>query len=129
MRVLIDTQSLIWYVDQDQLLSRVAHAAITNPKNILLVSAATPWEIAIKVSIKKLSLSLPYRMWVNKALTSLRAKLLPIELDYTERHLSLAFHHRDPFDRMIAAQALVEGIPVVSSDAIFDTYGVQRLWN
>ena len=65
MRLLIDSHSLIWYVDQDHLLSPAAHASITDPNNDLLLSAATIWEIAIKVGLKKLSLSMPYREWMN----------------------------------------------------------------
>lgn len=63
MRLLIDSQSLIWYVDQDHLLTPAAHAGITDPNNDLLLSAATVWEIAIKVGLKKLSLSMPYKQW------------------------------------------------------------------
>jgi hypothetical protein len=68
MRHLIDSQSLMWYVDQDHLLSPTAHAAITDPANELLLSAATIWEIAIKVGLKKLALSLPYRQWMYQAM-------------------------------------------------------------
>ena len=68
MRVLIDTQSVIWYVDQDQLLSPTAHAAITDPANDLLLSAASVWEVAIKAGLGKLTLSLPYRQWMTKAI-------------------------------------------------------------
>ena len=71
MKHLIDSQSLIWYVDQDHLLSATARAAITDPNNDLLLSAATIWEVAIKVALKKLSLSMPYRQWMNKAIADL----------------------------------------------------------
>lgn len=129
MRVLIDTHSLIWYVDRDHLLTRVAHAAISDPNNILLVSIASVWEIAIKVANGKLPLSLPYREWIDKAIADLALALLPITLDHAERQVGLPFHHRDPFDRLLASQALVENISLVSGDAIFDAYGVGRIWN
>jgi PIN domain nuclease of toxin-antitoxin system len=77
MRLLIDSQSLIWYVDQDHLLTPVAHAGITDPNNDLLLSAATIWEIAIKVGLKKLSLSMPYKQWITKAMTDLDMIVLP----------------------------------------------------
>jgi PIN domain nuclease of toxin-antitoxin system len=78
MRLLIDLQSLIWYVDQDHLLSSAAHAAMTDPNNDLLLSAATIWEIAIKVGLKKLSLSMPYKEWITKAIADLGMTVLPI---------------------------------------------------
>jgi PIN domain nuclease of toxin-antitoxin system len=128
MRLLIDAQSLIWYVDQDHLLSPVAHAAITDPANDLLLSAATIWEIAIKISLKKLALSLPYGQWMTKAVADLGLSVLPITVEYADKQTSLTWHHRDPFDRLLVAQALVDNVPVVSADAILDAYGVTRIW-
>ncbi len=128
MRLLLDTHALIWYVDQDQLLSQDAHAAITNSVNDLLLSAATIWEIAIKVGLKKLSLSMPYRQWMNKAIADLGLTVLPITVDYADAQSRLPARHGDPFDRLLAAQAKVEDVPIVSSDAVFDNYGVSRIW-
>src|SRR5688500_9924461 len=108
MRHLIDSQSLIWYVDQDHLLSATAHPAITEPGNELLVSAATLWEIAIKVGLKKLPLSMPYLRWMTQAITGLGLVVLPITVEYADVQASLPRHHGDPFDRLIVAQALVE---------------------
>ncbi len=115
-------------MDQDSLLSRPSHAAIADPVNELLVSAATVWEIAIKLGLGKLSLSMPYRLWMNQALAGLQASLLPITVDYAERQAELPSHHRDPFDRLLIAQALVEEVPVVSADTTFEQYGVVRIW-
>ena len=84
MRLLLDTQAIIWYVDQDQMLSAAAHAAITDPQNDLLLSAATIWEIAIKVGIGKLALSLPYRQWMQKAIADLGLSLLPVTVKYAD---------------------------------------------
>jgi PIN domain nuclease of toxin-antitoxin system len=128
MRVLLDTHAVLWWVDQDSLLSRPSHAAIADPANELLVSAATIWEIAIKLGLGKLSLSMPYREWMNQALTGLQASLLPITVDYAERQAELPTHHRDPFDRLLIAQALVEDVPVVSAETTFERYGVIRIW-
>jgi PIN domain nuclease of toxin-antitoxin system len=128
MKVLIDTHSLIWYVDQDQLLSRIAHAAITDPANDLLFSAGSLWEIAIKVGLNRLSLSLPYRRWMDKAIIDLDLGILPITLQHADAQASLPHHHRDPFDRLLVAQSLVEGVPVVSADAQLDSYGITRVW-
>jgi PIN domain nuclease of toxin-antitoxin system len=128
VRLLVDSQSLIWYVDKDHFLTPAAHAAITDPDNDLLLSAATIWEIAIKVGLGKLSLSLPYRDWMERAIADLGLAVLPITVAVADVQASLPWHHRDPFDRLIVAQALVEGVPVVSSDAIFDQYGIVRVW-
>ncbi len=128
MRHLIDTQAVIWYVDQDHLLSPAAHAAITDPANDLLLSAASVWEMAIKVGLGKLTLSLPYRQWMNKAIADLGLAILPITVDYADVQSGLPRHHGDPFDRLIVAQAIVEGIPIISSDAQLDAYGINRIW-
>jgi PIN domain nuclease of toxin-antitoxin system len=128
MRVLLDTHAVIWWVDQDSLLSRASHAAIADPANQLLVSAATVWEIAIKLGLAKLSLSMPYRQWMNQALADLQAALLPITVEYAEVQAGLPYHHRDPFDRLLIAQALVEKVPVIGADATFEQYGVARIW-
>lgn len=128
MRHLIDSQSLIWYVDQDHLLTAAAHAAITDPANDLVLSAATIWEIGIKVGLNKLSLSLPYRQWMDEAIADLGLAVLPITVEYADVQAGLPTHHRDPFDRLLVAQALTDGIPLVSADAIFDQYGVHRIW-
>jgi PIN domain nuclease of toxin-antitoxin system len=128
MRHLIDTQAVIWYVDQDHLLTRAAHAAITDPANDLLLSAATVWEITIKVGLGKLTLSLPYRQWMAKAIPDLSLAILPITVDYADVQAGLTRHHGDPFDRLIVAQAIVEGIPIISSDPQLDAYGITRIW-
>jgi PIN domain nuclease of toxin-antitoxin system len=128
MRLLLDAHALLWYVDQDHLLSPPAHAAITAPSNQLLLGAGTIWEIAIKVALGKLTLSLPFRQWVSKATADLGLTVLPITVKYADAQIALPFHHRDPFDRILAAQAQVEKISIVSGDRVFDQYGVTRLW-
>jgi PIN domain nuclease of toxin-antitoxin system len=129
MRVLLDSHALLWAADDPAKLPAPAMGVMQDLENDLLISAATIWEIAIKVALGKLPLSLPYRRWVDRAIFDQKLSILAISLDHAERQVGLPFHHRDPVDRMIAAQALVEGIPLVSADAIFDAYGVPRLWN
>ena len=128
MRVLLDSHTLLWAVDAPVNLSPTALATLQDASNDLLVSAATLWEVAIKVSLGKLTLSQPYRTWMNQALTDLGASILPITVEYADAQAALPYHHRDPFDRLLVAQALVEGIPVVSVDSQLDLYGVNRLW-
>ncbi|HEX3068899.1 MAG TPA: type II toxin-antitoxin system VapC family toxin [Thermoanaerobaculia bacterium] len=102
--------------------------AIANPLNELLVSAATVREIAIKLSIGKLSLSMPYREWMEQALLGLQASILPITVEYAGKQAELPKLHRDPFDRLLIAQALVEDVSVISADSSFEQYGVTRIW-
>lgn len=128
MRFLVDSQCLIWYVDQDHLLSAKAHTTITDPANDLLASAASIWEIAIKSGLGKLKLSAAYRDWMNRAIADLGLSILPITVEYAAMQATLPHHHRDPFDRMLAAQALTENIAIVSNDSGLDLYGVSRVW-
>ncbi len=128
MRLLIDSHALIWAVDDPNRLTAISSSALQNPRNQLIVSAATIWEVAIKVGTGKLKLSGPYRPWITKAIFDLGATILPITIDYADFQAGLPFHHRDPFDRLLIAQSIVESIPVVSGDALFDAYGITRIW-
>jgi PIN domain nuclease of toxin-antitoxin system len=126
---LLDTHTLIWSQDDPNKLGATAATVLRDPKNALMVGVIVYWEISLKVAVGKLRLSKPFREWVDTAIADLGLGILPVTLDQIEKQLSLPFHHRDPFDRLLASQALVEGIPLVSSDAIFDAYGVNRVWN
>jgi len=128
MDVLLDSHSLIWGLDDPAKLSPTAAAALQDPDNTLHLSVATVWEIAIKVGKRRLPLSLPFRLWIDNAIAYFDLRIIQIDLDHAERQVALSFHHRDPFDRLIAVQALVEGIPLVSADPIFDANGVNRIW-
>ncbi len=119
MRLLLDTHAVIWWVDQDHLLSAPAHKSITDSSNDLSVSAATIWEIAIKVGLGQ---------WMEQAIDELEAVVLPITVVYADTQANLPGHHRDPFDRLLLAQAISEQIPIVSNESIFDSYGVDRIW-
>lgn len=111
MRLLLDTHTVLWAVDEPSRLSPQAVLALEDPANELFVSAATIWEIAIKVGLKKLSLSMPYRDWMNKAITDLGLMLPPISVEYADVQAGLPRHHGDPFDRLLAAQATVDNTP------------------
>src|SRR5690242_11977389 len=118
MRLLVDTNALLWAVDQPANLATAAAVALQDPGNELLARAGTVWEIAIKVALKKLGLSLPYRQWIDRAVADLGMSILPITSAYADAQVGLPMHHRDPFDRLIVAQALVEKLPIVSSDVV-----------
>jgi PIN domain nuclease of toxin-antitoxin system len=128
MRLLLDSHALIWYVDADHLVSRAAYDAISDRSIELLLSAATIWEISIKVGLQKLTLSKPYSDWMDKAVSDLGLNILPIKVGHANALLALENIHRDPFDRLMAAQSLVESVSIVSNDRVFDRYGVKRLW-
>ncbi|MBI1900309.1 MAG: type II toxin-antitoxin system VapC family toxin [Planctomycetia bacterium] len=127
MRLLLDSHALLWAVDEPSKLGPQAAAALANKANIVLVSAATVWELAIKCGRGKLTLAMPYRQWMTKAISDLGASLLPITVEYADVQATLPDHHRDPFDRLLAAQAQVENVPIVTHDAVFDQYGVSRV--
>jgi PIN domain nuclease of toxin-antitoxin system len=126
MTILIDTHVLIWFLQGSPQLGATARALIQDPANVVLVSVATCWEIAIKAATGKLRFAEPVGDLLRRELPKNKMDLLPITLDHATAVESLPLHHRDPFDRLLAAQALAEGIPLVSSDAAFDAYGVDR---
>lgn len=128
MRVLLDTHTLLWFTLGDSSLTVTARAAIEDPANEKLVSPASYWEIAIKINAGKYRLNEDYFTFMRKAIFGNGFRVLAIELTHTAFLTTLPFHHRDPFDRLLIAQALVEQMPLVSGDAMFDPYGVQRIW-
>ncbi len=128
MRALLDTHSFLWYSTDDPALSSRADQLIEDPANEILLSVASLWEIAIKVSIGKLVLTRSFEEAVLAQMSRNGIRLLEIEVRHVLEILRLPHHHRDPFDRLIAAQARVEDIPVIGVDAILDSYGVQRIW-
>ena len=128
MRVLLDTHTLFWSVEEPVKVSAAAMAVLQDPANDRLLSAATIWELAIKVGLGKLKLSMPYRQWIEKAITDLLLEMVPITVEYAERVALLPPYHKDPFDRLIIAQALVDEVPVSGTDVVFDSYGVTRVW-
>jgi PIN domain nuclease of toxin-antitoxin system len=130
MRLLLDPHALLWYTLNDPRLSVTALALILNPANEILISPASYWEPAIKVSIGKLMLHQPYEDFLDVCLNRYGFVILPIEPAHTGRLIALPFpaNHRDPFDRLLVAQALVEQVPLISANVVLDAYGVQRIW-
>ena len=128
MSLLLDTCALLWFLSNDPRLSAAARAAIEEPSNVRWVSPASLFEIAIKVRIGKLMLAAPFASIFPAKLSAADIHLLPLESHHIEPLTTLPRHHKDPFDRLIAATALVEGLTLVSADQVFDAYGVTRLW-
>ncbi len=125
---MLDTHAFLWFVTADARLSVAAKELIGDPANEILISPASYWETAIKVSVGKYPLSVPYEAFITQAIDGNDFKILPIEPRHTANLVSMPFHHRDPFDRLLIAQAQVENVSVVSSDAILDSYGIVRIW-
>ncbi|MGB7202581.1 MAG: type II toxin-antitoxin system VapC family toxin [Pyrinomonadaceae bacterium] len=126
MRFLIDTHVLIWHFEDDAQLTLERSAFIDDPDNEPLVSFASLWEIAIKQSLDKLKLSSSLDNIVG-AIEESTTSLLPIDSRHLIRVAELQFHRKDPFDRLIIAQALAENIPIITSDPHFAAYGVALL--
>jgi PIN domain nuclease of toxin-antitoxin system len=128
VRHLLDTHAMYWYIEGDPQLSATAQTLIQDASNEILISPASYWEIAIKISVGKWKLNRTYDEFMDIALNKYGFHVLPILPTHTASVIGLPFHHRDPFDRLLVAQALVENIPIVSNDAALDAYGIKRLW-
>ncbi len=127
---LLDTHTFLWMADSSDRLGSNALSLILDPNNELILSIASVWEIAIKVSLtnSKLYLPEPFDVFIPNQLALKSLRLLNFKIAHTNIVATLPFHHRDPFDRMLIAQAMVEGVPIISVDSLFDTYSVTRLW-
>lgn len=128
MKVLLDTHVFLWYALGDNHLSSPARALIDDPANDKFVSPATYWELAIKISVGKYRLHQPYEDFLRDNIDGNGFVILPIHWRHTARLTNMAYHHRDPFDRPLIAQALAESMAIVSADPVLDPYGIQRLW-
>lgn len=128
MRLLLDTQAFLWAIFDQPRFSAKARRVFKDPANELLLSLASSWEIAIKVSIGKLALKQPLARFIPAELQANRIGQLDISFRHVARVAELPFHHRDPFDRLIIAQAQEERLPVVTADPIFARYKIKRVW-
>ncbi len=128
MNILLDTHAFLWFIAGSNELSDKARELIEDENNRVFLSAASLWEMAIKVSLEKLTLSEPFETLIPEQLALNGMEILGITVAHTTQVAILPFHHRDPFDRLIIAQALEEQIPVISADDTFDKYGVTRIW-
>jgi PIN domain nuclease of toxin-antitoxin system len=128
MKLLLDTCVLLWFLADSEKLGGIARRAIEDPGNPRFLSPISLLEIAIKLRIDKLRLDAPFAVTFPAQLILNRIELLPIEVAHIEPLSTLPMHHKDPFDRLIAATAMVEGLTLVSADLAFDAYGVTRLW-
>jgi PIN domain nuclease of toxin-antitoxin system len=128
VNLLLDAHALLWFLNDDPQLGPNAKALIEDPANRKLVSIATCWEIAIKVGLGRLDLGESATTFLPRQLSMNKFGLFGIELSHATFIETFPMHHRDPFDRLLIAQSLLETIPVVSGDILFDLHGVTRLW-
>lgn len=128
MRFLLDTHTLLWCFNAAPSLSLRARRLIEDGGNEILVSAASAWEISTKVRLGKLPTGEELIADFDHYLAQLGCDALPISLEHALRAGRLPGEHRDPFDRMLIAQAQTENLPIVSNDRIFDVYAVHRIW-
>ena len=128
MRLLLDTHTLLWLVENNPKLSVTAVNLLVDPGNDLLLSPATYWELAIKVSMGRYRLADRLSDYIEEAIRLYGLTFLPLTVAHAEAVVNLPHHHKDPFDRMLIAQSIVEDVALVSSDEALDAYSVTRLW-
>lgn len=128
MKLLLDTHAFLWFVWDDAKLGANAKTVIEDSSNVKFLCVASCWEIAIKASLGKLRLDSPSAEFISRELIANGFHLLSISLAHATSVETLPFDHRDPFDRLLVAQAVAEQMTLVSRDSIFDAYGVPRSW-
>ncbi|MGC8500515.1 MAG: type II toxin-antitoxin system VapC family toxin [Leptospirillia bacterium] len=128
MRFLIDTHVFLWWLGDSGKLSDLSRKMIRNRDNEIFFSLASVWEIAIKISLGKLTLALPLDRFMTEQLAHNGFHLLPLDFRHVTRVETLPFHHRDPFDRLLVAQSLEENLPLITADTVVEQYQVMRIW-
>ncbi len=126
-RYLVDTHTLIWSFENNKKLPQTTKNIIDDTNNDIFVSIASLWEMAIKISIGKLDLSVSLTQ-LTKDVALKNIQILPVNSSHVLKVENLPFHHKDPFDRIIIAQSLTENITLISVDGVFDSYGIKRLF-
>ena len=127
MKLLLDTNAFLWFAGGDRRLTRPARRAIEARDAELLLSAASVWEMAIKARLGRLTLPASVEAYVA-AKRDAGVRLLPVDWSHAAAVESLPLHHRDPFDRLLIAQARADRLPVVTADAVFARYGIEVIW-
>jgi PIN domain nuclease of toxin-antitoxin system len=128
VRLLLDTHAALWWLDDDKRLPASARRVLAKAEHDQFLSVAAAWEMAIKSSLGNLKLPVPVGRFIQEHLPANRIELLPVGFGDLARIEKMPFHHRDPFDRMMAAQALERQLTIVSGDPLFEKYGVKRVW-
>ena len=124
MKLLLDTHTFLWFVNDNPKLSDRLKGLIEDTNNVSYLSVASLWEMSIKFNLGKLTLDPNYEEFVDREVTTSTIQLLNIKLEHLRINATIPFHHRDPFDRLIIAQSIAEDIPIVTVDSAFDKYEV-----
>ncbi len=122
MKLLLDTHTFLWFVNDNPKLSDRLKDLIEDTSNVGYLSVASLWEMSIKFNLGKLTLDPNYEEFIEREVTTTFIQLLNIELEHLNINATLPFHHRDPFDRLIIAQSIAENIPIVTLDSAFNKY-------
>ena len=128
MNFILDTHTFLWFIGGEPQLPMKIRTLIEDPANGRFLSVASLWEIGIKISIGKLNIDMPLEELLHHHIEKNAIQILPIRFADIVEVSTMPFHHRDPFDRLIIAQAIVEKVQVLSIDDVFDSYPVQRQW-
>jgi PIN domain nuclease of toxin-antitoxin system len=128
MNILLDTHTFLWLVTDHPNASKTAKQLFMNTKNSFYLSAVCSFEIAVKYSLGKLELREPPQLFIHNRIKANSFIPLPITIEHSLVLADLPFHHRDPFDRLLIAQAIVEDIPILTADKIFSLYPAQIIW-
>jgi PIN domain nuclease of toxin-antitoxin system len=128
MKLLLDTHTFIWWAIQKASLSTTALAAMQNTQNQLMLSIASLWEMQLKTQLGKLHFNLPLSQLIEDQQRVNGLQLLPIKPNHIYALGQLPYHHKDPFDRLLIAQAPTENLPMVSADPAFTAYSAQIIW-
>ncbi|MDY0301281.1 MAG: type II toxin-antitoxin system VapC family toxin [Trichlorobacter sp.] len=128
MRLLLDTHTFLWWISNDPLLSATAKTVISDARNECFLSLASCWEMAIKSSIGKLRLVKPVESFIPEEVIANDFSLLAIDFKHIAKVETLPFYHRDPFDRLLVAQAIVDKMILVSADSRLSEYDIKCLW-
>jgi PIN domain nuclease of toxin-antitoxin system len=126
--VLIDTHTFLWFIEDSPKLSPTARYILENEAEITYLSIVSLWEMAIKICVNKLNLPRPFETYIPEQLSRNALTILDLKIEHTAMLITMPLHHREPHDRTIAAQALIEELPLLSADAKLDAYGLQRIW-
>lgn len=128
MKLLLDTHTFLWFINGSPKLSDHARTLIADLENTRFLSVASLWEMSIKVSLGKLKVVLSFPELIQREVYGNAIELLQIEPEHLDVLATLPFYHKDPFDRLIVAQSMVEDIPIISTDAALSMYSVQLVW-
>jgi PIN domain nuclease of toxin-antitoxin system len=128
LKFLLDTHTLLWIINDDPQLPKYVKTIYLDEENLPYLSMASVWELSIKVGLGKLKIPGDLANFVNEHVLGNNIEIFPIQLLHLYQLQHLEYIHKDPFDRLLIAQAIVEQIPIMSADLLFDRYPIKRIW-